>query len=311
MDRPAPYHSERWLDRFDYLLLDSINDRVFDMRLTKGHCMHVIRRFQFFSCLALVLVLGNGFVLAGQRDNLPYTVLTQLPFNPPVLPDYTPGEAATPAPEILTAQDQERLESLLPLLEGKQEYWAMGEFKHFGKHSVPHLVKALKMPGSRIRFNAVETLSIIKDPSAAPALVEVAMEPNEESKIRSHALRVATRLDPNQVIPAIEAMVQDPNSTIRNTAVFEARHVHRKEILPIIIRAIPDPEQYVSITARNSFWLLTRFRGSIHDWEISTPENRKEWAKEWWAWLEENKARFEGGPPPTTPPQPPANLEMS
>ncbi len=269
------------------------------------------RGFRFLSCLALVFFLGNSWVGAGQHENLPQKYLVQIPFQLPPQPDYTPSEKATPAPEILTAQEKARLESLLPLLEGRQELWAIGEFVHFGKHSVPHLVKALKMPGSRIRFNAVETLSIIKDPSAAPALVEVAMEPNEESKIRSHALRVATRLDPNQVIPAIEVMAQDPNSTIRNTAVFEARHVHRKEILPIIIRAIPDPEQYVSITARNSFWLLTRFSGSIHDWEISTPENRKEWAKEWWAWLEENKARFEGGPPPTTPPQPPANLEMS
>ena len=269
------------------------------------------RGFRFLSCLALVFFLGNSWVGAGQHENLPQQYLVQIPFQLPPQPDYTPSEETTPAPEILNAQEKERLESLLPLLEGRQELWAIGEFVHFGKHSVPHLVKALKMPGSRIRFNAVETLSIIKDPSAAPALVEVAMEPNEESKIRSHALRVATRLDPNQVIPAIEVMAQDPNSTIRNTAVFEARHVHRKEILPIIIRAIPDPEQYVSITARNSFWLLTRFKGSIHDWEISTPENRKEWAKEWWAWLEENKARFEGGPPPTTPPQPPANLEMS
>jgi len=290
-----------------------MNDWVFDTGLTKGNLMirQLTRGFRFLSCLALVFFLGNSWAGAGQHENLPQKYLVQIPFQPPPQPDYTPSEEATPAPEILNAQEKERLESLLPLLEGRQELWAIGEFVHFGKHSVPHLVKALKMPGSRIRFNAVETLSIIKDPSAAPALVEVAMEPNEESKIRSHALRVATRLDPNQVIPAIEVMAQDPNSTIRNTAVFEARHVHRKEILPIIIRAIPDPEQYVSITARNSFWLLTRFRGSIHDWEISTPENRKEWAKEWWAWLEENKARFEGGPPPTTPPQPPANLEMS
>ena len=290
-----------------------MNARDFDTGLTKGNLMirHLTLGLRFLSCLALVFFFGHSWAGAGQHENLPQKYLVQIPFQLPPPTDYTPSEETTPAPEILNEQEKARLESLLPLLEGRQELWAIGEFVHFGKHSVPHLVKALKMPGSRIRFNAVETLSIIKDPSAAPALVEVAMETNEESKIRSHALRVATRLDPNQVIPAIEVMAQDPNSTIRNTAVFEARHVHRKEILPIIIRAIPDPEQYVSITARNSFWLLTRFKGSIHDWEISTPENRKEWAKEWWAWLEENKARFEGGPPPTTPPQPPANLEMS
>ena len=290
-----------------------MDDSAFDTGLTKGNFM--IRQLplglRFLSCLALVFFFGNSWTGAHQNENLSQKYLVQLPFQLPPQPDYPPGEETTQAPEVLNAQEQDRLESLLPLLEGRQELWAIGEFVHFGKHSVPHLVKALKMPGSRVRFNAVETLSIIKDPSAVPALVEVAMETNEESKIRSHALRVATRLDPNQVIPAIEAMAKDPNSTIRNTAVFEARHVHRKEILPIIIRAIPDPEQYVGITARDSFWLLTRFSGSIHDWEISTSEDRKEWAKEWWAWLEENKRRFEGESSPTTPPQPPANLEMS
>ena len=185
----------------------------------------------------------------------------------------------------------------------------MGEFKHFGKHSVPHLIKALKMSGIRIRFNAIETLKMIKDPSAVPALIDVALDPNEESKVRSHALRVATRLDSNQVIPAIADMAKDSNSTIRNTAVFEARNVHRKEVLPIIIGVIPDPEQYVSITARDSFWILTRFSGPIHDWEISTTEKRKEWAQEWWAWWEENKGRFDSAPAPAAP-EPPANLDV-
>ncbi len=270
-----------------------------------------MRRIHVLSCLALVSFLGADLVLAVQSDNPPKIYLTQLPFSPPPQPDYDPGEDATPAPEQLNEKEQKRLESLLPLLEGNQELWAIGEFVHFGKHSVPHLLKALKMTGPRIRFNATETLSMIKDPSAVPALVELALDPKEESKVRSHALRVATRLDPNQVIPAIEGMAKDPNSTIRNTAVFEARYVHRKEVLPIIIGVIPDPEQYVSITARDSFWILTRFSGSIHDWEISTPEKRKEWAKEWWAWLEENKDRFGGGAAPATPPESPANLNVN
>ena len=265
----------------------------------------------FHACVVLMVFLGNGSVLAGQYDGGSHIVLTQLPFEPPPQPDYEPGEDATPAPETLTEEEKRRLESLLPLLDGNQELWAIGEFVHFGKHSVPHLLKALKMPGPRIRFNAVETLSMIKDPSAVPALVEVALEPNEESKIRSHALRVATRLDPNQVIPAIEGMAKDPNSTIRNTAVFEARYVHRKEVLPIIISVIPDPEQYVSITARDSFWILTRFSGPIHDWEVSTPEKRKEWAKEWWVWWEENKDRFGSEQAPSASPESSAKSDVS
>ncbi len=262
------------------------------------------------------LMIGAGFAKEYSWDmwgeKTPNLHLTQLPFEPPPQPVYPPGEEPTPAPDTLSEKDKMRLESLIPLLDGKQELWAMGEFVHFGKHSLPYVIKGLKMPGSRIRFNAVETLSMLKDPAGVPPLLEVAMNQEEESKIRAHAIRVATRLDPNQVIPAISKMVKDPNSTIRNTAVFEARYVKRKEILPIIIGVIPDQEQYVSITARNSFWILTRFSGPVHDWEISTPEQRKEWAKDWWAWWEEQKDRMENGPTaPTTSPTPPVGADVS
>jgi hypothetical protein len=268
-------------------------------------------RSQALSWIVVAFLLAGVPVWAEQVPDSPHKYLAQLPYEPPPKEEYPPGKDATPAPEILAPQDQERLESLIPLLDGRQELWAIGEFVHYGKHSVPYLMKALKMPGSRVRFNAVETLSMIKDPAGIPGLLEVAMNPDEESRIRSHALRVATRMDPNQVIPALEVMVKDPNSTIRNTAVFESRYVHRKEVLPIIISAIPDPEQYVSITARDSFWILTRFSGSIHDWEVSTSEDRKEWVKEWWNWLEEHKEQFGDTPRSTEPPQSPANLNVS
>ena len=243
---------------------------------------------------------------AEQIHSNPQVYWAQLPFEPPPQKEYEPGEQPKAAPETLSKQDQARLESLIPLLEGRQELWAMGEFVHFGKHSVPYVAKALKMPGARIRFNAVETLSMIKDPSAVPALLEVATNEKEEPRIRTHAIRVATRLDFTQVIPALGKMAKDPNSTIRNTAVFEARHVYMKEILPIIISVIPDPEQYVSITARNSFWVLTRFSGAVHDWETSTPEDRQEWVKEWWAWWEEHKDKWDGKPVRPKAPRPTA-----
>jgi len=85
----------------------------------------------------MVLFLGNSLVLEGQSGNLPQTYLTQMPFEPPPQPEYTPGEDATQAPEILNTQEQERLDSLLPLLDGNQELWAMGEFVHYGKHPFP------------------------------------------------------------------------------------------------------------------------------------------------------------------------------
>lgn len=232
----------------------------------------------------------------------PSIVLPVQAYQAPPEPEFPDIPQATPAPEVLSEKERERLFSLVPLLEGRQEFWAMGEFVHYGKHSVPMLIKALTMPSPRIRYNAIETLAMIKDPSAVPALLERALDQNELPRIRDHAIRIATRLDPTQVLPAIREMAKDPNSTIRKAAAFEARRVRQKEILPIIIGLIPDPERFVAITARDSFWVLTGFIGSIHDWETSTVEDRKEWVKEWWAWWEQNKHRFDQTPADTQTP---------
>lgn len=231
--------------------------------------------------------------------NQPGLVLPVQSYQAPPEPEFPEVQQPTPAPEVLSDKERERLFSLVPLLEGRQEFWAMGEFVHYGKHSIPMLIKALTMPSPRIRYNAIETLAMIKDPSAVPALLERALDRNELPRIRDHAIRIATRLDPTQVLPAIREMVKDPNSTIRKSAVFEARRVRQKEILPIIINLIPDPERFVAITARDSFWVLTGFIGSIHDWETSTVEDRKEWVKEWWAWWEKNQHRFDQAPADT------------
>lgn len=259
--------------------------------------------------LVVTLVLFSGVSASFEISD--HWVLAQIPYEPPPNPEFPDIPEATPAPSKLSGEEKKRLEALIPLLEGQQEYWAMGEFVHFGKHSIPYLVKALKMPGPRLRYNAIETISMIKNPTAVPGLLEVARDKNEMSRIRSHAIRTATRIDPTQVLSTIKEMVKDPNSTIRNTAVFEARRVRQKEILPIIIGVIPDPEQYVSITARDSFWRLTGFSGQPHDWETSTPKDREEWAKEWWAWWEENKGKFGGAAPTTPSPTAPTPLDVS
>ena len=53
----------------------------------------------------------------------------------------------------------------------------------------------------------------------------------------------------------------------------------------------------------NSFWVLTRFSGAVHDWETSTPEDRQEWVKEWWGWWEEHKDKWDGRPVPPKGPE--------
>ena len=81
-----------------------------------------------------------------------------------------PDVSVAPNTKALTPEELQRAEALLPLLEGKQEFWAMGEFVHLGESVCPVVTKALTMPGPRIRYNAIETISMIKAPGSRPCL---------------------------------------------------------------------------------------------------------------------------------------------
>ena len=216
-----------------------------------------------------------------------YVVPVQIPYNAPPEPEFPEVEQATPAPEVLSEKELQRAEALLPLLEGRQELYIIAEFVHLGKPVVPVLVKALKMPGTRLRYNAIETLSIIKDPQAVPDLLDVARDDEEITRVRAHALRVAVRLAPLEALPTLQTLVKDPADTVRRAVAFESQHVRRPEAVSLLIDLLADEEKYVSITARDSLWRLTRRGGPPHDWQGSTHEQRIEWSKEWKAWWEE------------------------
>jgi len=179
----------------------------------------------------------------------------------------------------------------------------MGEFVHLGAPAIPVLVKALKMPGTRTRYNAIETLLMIKEPSAVPALIESAKKPNEMPRIREHALRVAVRLDPSLVPSAIEVMAKDPNPSLRRAAAFEGRYVRQRAVVPVLIELLKDDERFVAISVIHSLWLLTRHESEIHDWDTSTKQDRVEWAQEWTDWWKANQETFEV-PDPRRPRKP-------
>ncbi|MGH7261226.1 MAG: HEAT repeat domain-containing protein [Nitrospiraceae bacterium] len=211
---------------------------------------------------------------------------------PPKQPE-VPDASIPPSNKPLGPEELQRAEALLPMLGGKQELWAIGEFVHLGKPVVPVLVKALTMSSPRIRYNAIETLLLIKDPSAAPALIPVAKDPNEMPRVREHALRVAVRLDPALAPQAIEAMVKDTEPVIRKVAAFEARYVRQKSVVQPLIDLLADEERFVSVTAIQSLWMLTRHESEMHNWEASTKQEREEWAKEWTDWWVSDRETFQ------------------
>lgn len=213
--------------------------------------------------------------------------------------DRPPGTQAAPDTSVpqntqaLSEEELKRAEALIPLLEGKQEYWAMGEFVHLGLPVVPVLVKALTMPGPRIRYNAIETLSMLKAASAVPDLLNTAKQPNEMPRIREHALRVSVRLDPSQTVETIAVMAKDMTASVRKAAAFEARYVREKDVIDVLIGLLIDDERFVSISALHSLWILTRHETEMHDWESSTRPQREEWTQEWIDWWKQAKETFE------------------
>jgi HEAT repeat protein len=217
----------------------------------------------------------------------------QIPYEaPPKNPD-VPDVSIPPNKNPLSPDELKRAEALLPLLEGKQEFWAMGEFVHLGEPAVPVLVQALTMPSPRIRYNAIETLLMMKGVAGVPALVSTAKEPGEIPRVREHALRVAVRLDSTKAPEAIEVMAKDPNPSVRKAAAFEARYVRQKAVIPILIPMVSDDERFVALSALQSLWILTRHETEFHDWDTSTKQDRIAWANEWTEWWDANKEIFE------------------
>jgi HEAT repeat protein len=250
-----------------------------------------MRQLRFMVLIGCAFLAGQGTLVSAAESARPWVV--QVPYEAPPKAEGAPNTTVPRSTAPLGPEEIKRAEALLPLLESKQELWAMGEFVHLGAPVVPVLVKGLKMPGERIRYNTIETLLIIKDPGAVPALLEVAMESNEMPRIREHALRTAVRLDAKETVPALAAMAKDPESTIRKAAAFEARYVRLKTVVPLLIGLIPDEERFVAVTAVHSLWLLTRHETEMHDWEISTKQDRVEWAREWEDWWKANQDTFQ------------------
>lgn len=248
--------------------------------------------------LLAVQLLGGLYGLEADRAWASDVWTVQVPYEAPPGSQDAPDVSVPPNTNPLSPEELTRAEALLPLLEGKQEFWAMGEFVHLGESSVPVLVKALTLPSPRVRYNAIETLSMMKGVSGVPALVGTAKDVNEIPRVREHALRVAIRLNPSLVPEAIEVMAADLNPSVRKAAAFEARYVRHKAVIPVLISIVTDDERFVALSALHSLWILTRHETEFHDWETSTKQDRAVWVSEWVEWWNDNQQVFEIPEPP-------------
>lgn len=213
---------------------------------------------------------------------------------------------AAPAALALTDEETKRAEALIPMLDGKQELWAIGEFVHLGPQTVPVLAGALRHPSRRVRMNAIEILSLIRDKSAVPFLSTLAANAQEMPAVREKALRVIVRLDAGNALPALQAMATDPSDGIRNAVANESRFVRDKAVVELLIAMLADDARSVADGAHRT---LHGFTGRVvdrQDFVQSTKEQRVAWSRDWAQWWGANRDTFQFAPDRSSTPTMPA-----
>lgn len=216
---------------------------------------------------------------------------------------------AVPTALALTDEETKRAEALIPMLDGKQELWAIGEFVHLGPQAVPVLAKALQHPSRRVRMNTIETLSLIKDKSAVPPLSTLAANAQEMPAVREKALRVIVRLDAGNALPALQAMASDPSDGVRNAVANESRLVRDKAVIELLIAMLADDARSVADGAHRTLYGFTGRLVDRQDFIQSTKEQRVAWSRDWAQWWGANRSTFQFAPErsssPTIPAVPP------
>lgn len=192
----------------------------------------------------------------------------------------------------LTEEETKRAEALIPMLDSQQELWAIGEFAHLGPPAVPVLAKALQHQSRRVRMNAIETLSLIKDKAAVPALSALAANSQEVPAVREKALRVIVRLDSANALPALQAMAADPSVGIRNAVAHESRFVRDKAAIDLLIAMLADDVPIVAEGAWRTLYGFTGRQVDRQDFSQSTKEQRRAWSLDWAQWWRDARETF-------------------
>jgi hypothetical protein len=192
----------------------------------------------------------------------------------------------------LTGEETTRAEALIPLLDGRQQFWAIGEFVHLGAPAIPVLAHALSHPSRRVRINAIEAMSLIKDKSALPLLHSLAANPEEIPAVREKALRVAIRLDHTSAMATLQAMAKDRDEGIRHTVVSESRQIKDKAVIELLIGLLADDARSVADGAVRTLYGFTGRFVERQDFLQSTKEQRVAWSKDWAQWWDENRDNF-------------------
>ncbi len=130
----------------------------------------------------------------------------------------------------------DRIRELLDALDdpdGMKRWDAREKLEYIGRPATHYLTKALDDPRKRVRWEAAKALVAIRDPSAAPALVNSLMD--EVFEIQWLAAEALIALGNDSVIPLLEKLIIDYRSPFLRQGAHHVLHDLEK-------RHLLDPE---------------------------------------------------------------------
>jgi HEAT repeat protein len=123
--------------------------------------------------------------------------------------------------------------------------------QEMGPAMVPALIEAMRSPNENLRWEAVDSLGAIADPSAARAVLRRVLE-DRDVHVRWRAIWAVTCVDDGRVVPALVKALRHRNPTSAWNAAVALSVFGRAEAVPKLLSGTGSPDPFQRWEAVNA-----------------------------------------------------------